>query len=429
MIRLFGAFVSLLLSTVSANAESGSHELWRACGGYEPGKSFVETGAPEGAERFIGAYRGKWANQLDHVLIIDRIAAYGTVSAYYAWGRYPYWGIAKDACERHTGTLRSGVVNLRISREKEARYVLSLDGLLAGEYHLRGSITIGLFHRFDPMRSEPPAGKKPPKSLAFPSGYISERITTGLIEDGQTVHLQIIVSKPRGKGPFPLLVFNHGSVGRGQNEAAARAVRVFHPVTQYFLSKGWMVVVPQRRGRGWSDGLHDEGLVNDRSRYSCDPKIAIDGLNAAIEDVDAVMENLLARPEVDAERVVMGGNSRGGGLALAYAGKYPEKVRGVINASGGWHGTVCASFISIHRRLATDAARSSKPTLWLHGGKDTEIDLKSSEAVFEMFRHKGGTGTFVPFPEAGHNLLWENRNWIQPVGQFMAELGFSEFVE
>tara|TARA_E500000318_G_scaffold65124_2_gene60164 strand:- start:1401 stop:2690 length:1290 start_codon:yes stop_codon:yes gene_type:complete len=429
MIRLLVAFATILASALSANAGSSSHDLWRVCDGYEPGKSFIEAGAPESAERLLGAYRGKWDNRLDHVLIIDRIATDGTISAYYAWARHPDWGIHKNACERHSGTLRNGMVSRRISREKEARYALSPDGLLAGEYHFRSSVMIGLFHRFDPAGGEPETGDKLPDSLTFPSGYTSELIETGLIENGEAVRLQIVVSKPNGPGPFPLLVFNHGSVGPGQGEAAARAVRVFHPVTQYFLSKGWMVVAPQRRGRGWSDGLHDEGLVNDRSRYSCDPKIAIDGLNAAIEDVDAVMEILLARPEVDAERVVMGGNSRGGGLSLAYAGKNPGKIRGAINVSGGWHGTVCASFNSIHRRLTTDAARSPKPTLWLHGGKDDKIGLKPAKTVFDMFLREGGTGTFVPVPEAGHNLLWENRNWTQPVGHFMADLGFSEFTE
>jgi len=48
------------------------------------------------------------------------------------------------------------------------------------------------------------------------------------------------------------------------------------------------------------------------------------------------MDAILAMPFVDDERVVMGGQSRGGILSVAYAGRRPEQVKGVINFVGGW---------------------------------------------------------------------------------------------
>lgn len=429
MIRSLGAFVSILMSAVSANAESGSHELWRACDGYEPGKSFIETGAPEGAERFIGAYRGKWANQLDHVLIIDRIAADGTVSAYYAWARYPYWGIEKDACERHTGTFRNGTVSLRISREKEARYALSPDGLLVGEYQLRGSIMIGLFHRFDPMRSEPETPFNPPEKLVFPSGYTSTLVETGLLENGEPIRLQLIISKPDGPGPFPLLVFNHGSTGRGDVPAAARAIHLHHPIARHFLEKGWMIVSPQRRGRGWSEGLYDEGFLKDRSRYSGEPRVTLAGFDRAVADIDAAMSVLLARNDVDPSQVIMGGESRGGILSLAYAGRHPGRVHGVLNFVGGWLSTWYKAHSDVHQTIAMDAARSAMPTLWLYGGKDQLYGINDTRPIFDAFKEAGGVGQFVSFPNAGHGLMGETTLWKQPVDRFMKELGFPEFAK
>jgi hypothetical protein len=33
-----------------------------------------------------------------------------------------------------------------------------------------------------------------------------------LIEDGKRVRLEVVLLKPNGSGPFPLLVFNHGRI-------------------------------------------------------------------------------------------------------------------------------------------------------------------------------------------------------------------------
>jgi dipeptidyl aminopeptidase/acylaminoacyl peptidase len=43
------------------------------------------------------------------------------------------------------------------------------------------------------------------------------------------------------------------------------------------------------------------------------------------------MEAIQTMPFVDASRIVIGGQSRGGILSVAYAGQHPEQVKGVIN--------------------------------------------------------------------------------------------------
>jgi dipeptidyl aminopeptidase/acylaminoacyl peptidase len=48
------------------------------------------------------------------------------------------------------------------------------------------------------------------------------------------------------------------------------------------------------------------------------------------------MDAVLAFPFVDPTRVVIGGQSRGGILSIAYAGQRPEQVKGVVNFVGGW---------------------------------------------------------------------------------------------
>ena len=42
-------------------------------------------------------------------------------------------------------------------------------------------------------------------------------IGTKLEENGKPFRLEVVIDKPPGDGPFPLLVVNHGSTGRGTN--------------------------------------------------------------------------------------------------------------------------------------------------------------------------------------------------------------------
>src|SRR5689334_3965485 len=84
------------------------------------------------------------------------------------------------------------------------------------------------------------------------------------------IRLKIMVARPPSDGPHPTIIFNHGSTGRGHNKAMFSR-RWCPPVVQdYFTERGWMVIFPQRRGRGGSEGTYGEGLAADGSGYSCE---------------------------------------------------------------------------------------------------------------------------------------------------------------
>ncbi len=94
--------------------------------------------------------------------------------------------------------------------------------------------------------------------------------------DGAPVKLATITYKPAGSGPFPTLIFHHGSTGRGTDPAAF--ARPYNPTTmvQWFTDRGWAVILPSRRGRGGSEGLYDEGFSINRSLgYSCEETLAL----------------------------------------------------------------------------------------------------------------------------------------------------------
>lgn len=162
------------------------------------------------------------------------------------------------------------------------------------------------------------------------------------------IALEIVTAKPRGAGPHPTVVFHHGSTGNGRNKSLYTRTVAPAVMANYFVERGWMALFPQRRGRGKCGGAYGEGLDADGSGYSCNVEIAIAGFERAVEDVDAVVDHLHGRTDVDNEKLVVGGVSRGGILAIAYAGMRPNTFRGSINFSGGWLGKGCPSHETVN---------------------------------------------------------------------------------
>jgi len=258
-----------------------------------------------------------------------------------------------------------------------------------------------------------------------PTPYVRqvERIGTPWVEGGRQVQLELIIHRPRGPGPFPTLVLNHGSTGMGDRPEWFKNRWVSPEISAFLVARGWQVVYPQRRGRGQSDGLYDEGFEKDRSRYSCDPAIAMAGAERAMADLAVAMAHVMARPDVDARHTVIGGISRGGILATAYAGAHPEQVKGVLNFVGGWVGTACADATSVNSALFARGAAFPGTSLWIYGEGDPFYSVEHSRSNFEAFRKAGGQGRFIVLRPAkgldGHSIYQQSSLWGKDIDAYL----------
>lgn len=248
-----------------------------------------------------------------------------------------------------------------------------------------------------------------------------EMIATPFTEDGQPVRLELLVRTPSTPGPHPVLVLNHGSTGSGNRPALFRETCDYPNTARFFNERGWMTVFPQRRGRGRSGGLYDEGFQPDRARYACDPTIALAGLDRAMDDVDAVMQYVLSRADVQADRILIGGVSRGGVLAIACAGRWPGRFIGAINFNGGWLGRLCPSHERVNPAAFLRGAAFDKPTLWLHGSYDRYYRIAHCRANFDAFVQAGGIGRFHAC-KAGHGLIARPQLWHPLMNDYLAQL-------
>ncbi len=239
----------------------------------------------------------------------------------------------------------------------------------------------------------------PSKSLvvffAVAPSMAQEKVMVPVTIDGSSVRLEMVVHKPATSGPAPTLVFHHGSTGSGRDPRAFTQTWNPAALTRHFVERGWAVVLPSRRGRGGSDGFYDEGFSADRSfGYACQPRLSLPGAERALKDIDAATDAILAMPFVDRARLLVGGQSRGGILSVAWAGMRPGRARGVVNFVGGWVGARCSSAVEINGTLFRRGAAHPGETAWLYGDNDPFYPLAHSEANFAAFQAAGGKGRF-----------------------------------
>lgn len=243
---------------------------------------------------------------------------------------------------------------------------------------------------------------------------------------GHTVRLVVRIFRPDGNGPFPTLIFHHGSTGYGNEPLKFSQFWQPDTVVQYFVGRGWNVVLPSRRGRGGSEGGYDEGFGPDRSQgYSFDPAYSLPGADRALADIDAITDVIRAWPFVNANRMLIGGVSRGGILSIAHSGRRPALYRGVLNFVGGWLGGRGTNQTTVNQNIFNRGVPFGKETLWLYARDDSFYTLDTTRSYFNAFVAAGGKGRFVDnFPgEIGHGLHLAAEHWGPVVDAYLARLG------
>ena len=252
------------------------------------------------------------------------------------------------------------------------------------------------------------------------------RAPTPFVEAGQAVELEVVLYTPPGTGPFPTVMFNHGSTGTGSDPSQFTLTFQSESVARFFAERGWLTAFPQRRGRGASGGLYDEGFTANRSGYSCEQAIALAGATRALTDLDAAVDYLRSRADVDTTRMLSAGTSRGGILAIAHTARRPEVYLGAINFVGGWLGEGCGDFAVVNRTLFQQGAGFAGPSIWLYATNDTFYSLPHSQSNFAAYTTAGGLGSFEIYTRAaglnGHFLHNDSALWSADLGAWIDQV-------
>jgi polyhydroxybutyrate depolymerase len=200
------------------------------------------------------------------------------------------------------------------------------------------------------------------------------------------------ITRPAGAGPFPAIIYNHGS------EKNPRRCGPPDLVKEY-VDHGYLVFAFQRHGHGQSTGDYIGDLEKQINESASDPRARAQQ-KASLQDtynqdvVDAVGW-LSKRPEVDRGRMVMTGVSYGGIQTLLTAEKGLGLRAFIAFAPGAmsWKNEV------LQQRLTT-AVRNARAPIYLAQAQN-DFSLGPSEVLGPMIRAKGGLNDAKVYPAFG----------------------------
>jgi dipeptidyl aminopeptidase/acylaminoacyl peptidase len=266
----------------------------------------------------------------------------------------------------------------------------------------------------------PAALDSPGVPLAVP-GRLAE--VEAAADDGQPVRAWLVL--PGGASaarPAPLLLWVHGGPMSSWNAWSWR----WNP--WLMAARGYAVLLPDP---ALSTGYGQEFIARGYHDWGARP----------FADIMAVTESVLARPDIDADRVGMMGGSYGGYMANWMAG-HTDRFKAIVSHAGLWvldqmFGTTDHPMFwrpqfgdpltqpemyeanSPHRHIE----RIRTPMLVIHGNKDYRVPV--SEALrlwWDLSRH-GVEAKFLYFPDENHWILTPGnaRIWYETVFAFLAE--------
>ena len=207
--------------------------------------------------------------------------------------------------------------------------------------------------------------------------------------------LEGYIFKPEGHGPFPVVVWNHGS------EPRPGAGGQFDGIARVFVPRGFVVFAPTRRGHDESDGAY---ITNERARVvATGGQRAGDSLVARrlpteqLDDQLAGIAWLERVPFVDTTRIVVAGCSFGGVQALLAAeGGRARGIRAAVTMSPfamNWdHNTLG------RERLVRGVSRIDVPVFLIQPPKD--VSLGPSRDLGAEFQRLGKDYRGKVYPEA-----------------------------
>jgi dienelactone hydrolase len=224
------------------------------------------------------------------------------------------------------------------------------------------------------------------------------------------------VVHPAGKGPFPLLIMNHG-VALDAKERSFFPLVEFRDAAFWFARRGYFVVAPAGPGYGGvgldipERGIH--AVFFQKIGKCTNPNFRDSGLAVAAIDL-ATIKYLAGRKDIMTDSVIVVGQSAGGWGSIALASQNPGMVKGVIVFAAGRGGRVdgkpnknCNPGRLIE--ATADFGKTARlPMLWIYTENDSYFGPDLSRRMHAAFIGAGGDAEYHllgPFANEGHFLI------------------------
>lgn len=226
--------------------------------------------------------------------------------------------------------------------------------------------------------------------------------------EGTNQFILMRLCRPAGSNPARLIVANHGSPPSAAQRPNMAPWSCEQRAISWFLTRGYAVAVPLRRGYGASGGAWAENYGSCR-----DPNFVAGGTETA-RDIRSAVTYATAQPGIRRDGAVVVGQSAGGWGSLALAARNPPEVAAIVNMAGGRGGRVdnlpnnnCRADV-----LATSAGQFGQsarvPSLWVYTANDSFFGPSLAGAMHQNYVQAGGVADFRALPafgQDGHGLF------------------------
>ena len=244
------------------------------------------------------------------------------------------------------------------------------------------------------------------------------------------LHLKAYFWKPVGPGPFPAVMFNHGSGAEdAQHTAGQTMAEAAASLAPIFLKHGYAFFYICRRGQGLSadqapflqDLLKQEEAAHGTEARQHLHFVLVTG--EQLDDSAAALSVLRTTPGIDAKRIAVVGHSFGGVLTLLTAERDPSVLAEVTFGAGAnsWKASA-----ELRERLLAAVRKTSAPIMLINAANDYDTSPSTAlGAELDRLRKPHLVKIYPPVGQStddGHNFLYLGiPQWEPDVFKFLDE--------
>lgn len=226
--------------------------------------------------------------------------------------------------------------------------------------------------------------------------------------DGKPRMIPAFITKPKGKGPFAVVIDIHGG-------PEGQAQPYFNPINQYYANEmGIAVIEPNVRG---SSGYGKSYLQLDNGYKR----------EESVQDIGKLLDWIATQPDLDAKRIAVTGGSYGGYMVLASMTHFNDRLKCAVDIVGISNFVTFLTNTQDYRRdlrrveygderdpkmneflqkisPTTNAHKITKPLFVVQGLNDPRVPYTEAEQIVDIVRKNSGEVWYLLAKDEGHGF-------------------------
>jgi dienelactone hydrolase len=225
------------------------------------------------------------------------------------------------------------------------------------------------------------------------------------------LNLKALLWRPAGQGPFPGIIFTHGSYT--SIDTTHDPIRDVSVLGSLFSSRGYIFLALFRRGTGLSkgQGLNAADMMENAFKQSGQKgrnEVQLQQLETdQMLDMISGINFFRTSPDADKNRMAIMGHSFGGSLALLVAEQEPDLKAVVVFSAAGYSWNQSSQLRS---RLISTVYKIKAPLLLIHAQND--YSTNSGYALDSVLNELHKPHQLIIYPvfgkgaDSAHNLIF-----------------------